>query len=99
MTFGSPSFFFMATTQIDSQAKANIDRIERRKMQGLKRVQRLPERGGLNEWVLMLETHTIGEEEVEIEQPYVWLENEWIPIGGLGDFLNKDTDTNFLGEI
>lgn len=60
--------------QIDRQVKANIDRLERRMMRGIKRVQRLPERGGLNEWVIL-------EQEDGGEVSYVWESNAWRSLG------------------
>ena len=72
----------MAATQIDPQAKANIDRIERRKMNSLKRVQSLPARGSLGDWVVVAEKHMQSGEEVSVDVAYAWMENKWIMISG-----------------
>ena len=86
-------------TKIDPSLKANQDRMNRNKMNRLQRVQELPARGGVGDWVVRLEEQTVGEERFEVEQVYAWVENRWVAIGGLGNFLGQDTDVNFLGEV
>ena len=70
----------MASIQIDSQAKANIDRILALMMRGIRRVEALPERGGLHEWVIVQEKR--GEDLLDCT--YVWLDGQWTCIGQVG---------------
>ena len=57
----------------DRQPKANIDRMDGRKMNGLRRVNGLPDRGGPNDWVICCETI----DGVDYDVTYAWVDGRW----------------------
>ena len=61
--------------RIDPSTKSNVDRIDGRKMNRLRRVQSLPGRGGLGDWVVL----DVNGKDVT----YAWLEGEWVPVGAV----------------
>lgn len=75
------AFFVMSSTQIDPRAKSNIDRLERRKMNSLRRVQSLPSRGGAGDWVVVEESRMQNGEKVKVDVTYAWVEGSWTAIG------------------
>lgn len=75
----------MSTRQVDSQLKANLDRVNRGKMNSLQRVHQLPARGGAGDWVVIEEVREQNGEQVKVDVTYAWIDNKWTVIGARGD--------------
>lgn len=73
------------STKIDPGQKMNQDRMNRNKMNRLQRVQKLPERGGVGDWVLMREPREVNGDTIDIDVAYAWVDGEWVPLGTFPD--------------
>ena len=62
-------------SKVDTQVKANLDRIDRRKMNRIQRVQSLPARGGSGDWVVRTEKARVDNEDVDFDVTYAWVDD------------------------
>lgn len=84
------------STQVDRQSKANIDRLDRRKMNSLKRVVSLPARGSSGDWLVVEETRTQNGEKVKVDVTYAWMDNRWTLIS---DSARGDVEVVYSSEF
>ena len=63
--------------RVDPSVKANLDRIDERKANRLRRVQSLPARGGLGDMVVIEVNGT--------DVAYAWVGEAWVEIGSAAD--------------